>query len=521
MFADDFLEMERQAHELASWGNNVYVKIPVTNTAGQFTGELIHRLSAAGVKLNVTALMTQDQVQRVCDRLSVETNSVLSVLAGHIANTGRDPIPVMRQALEVLTNHPKAQLAWDGSDVLTNIFQADSVGCHIITATGDLLSKLPLIGKDLGAYSLETATMFQRDAVGAGYSIDIPDSASVSAATLREPAKMRKVLVTGGAGYVGCVLVPKLLDTSCSVVVYDLMLFGTDGLPNHPNLETIEGDLRDVEALTAALDGVDIVIHLACISNDPSFELDPSLSKTINFDCFEPLVLACKSAGVKRFIFASTSSVYGVSDAPEVTEEHPLVPLTDYNKYKGLCEPVLLKHQSPEFTTVVIRPATVCGYSPRMRFDLSVNILTNHAVNRRKITVFGGSQKRPNIHIEDITDLYVQLLDTPEEMIAGEIFNAGYQNYTISEIAEMVRSVVEEEIPKEEPISIETTESNDIRSYHVSSKKIATKLGFEPKRSIEDAVRDVCNAIQSGKLPNSMDDDQYINVRTVQNIGLK
>jgi nucleoside-diphosphate-sugar epimerase len=331
---------------------------------------------------------------------------------------------------------------------------------------------------------------------------------------------MKKVLVTGGAGYVGQVLVPKLLDSGYSVVVYDNMLFGEGGPYSDPNVCSIKGDIRDIPHLSSALEGVHTVIHLACISNDPSYELDPSLSKTINFDCFDPLVSACKDAGVRRFIFASTSSVYGVSDAPDVTEEHPLIPLTDYNKYKGLCEPVLLQYQSPDFTTVIIRPATVCGYSPRMRFDLSVNILTNHAVNRGVITVFGGEQQRPNIHIEDITDLYVELMETPEDKIAGEIFNAGYQNHTISDLAKIIKKVVEQEIPGRDPITIETTPSNDNRSYHVSSKKIAEKLGYVPKRSVEDAVRDICNAFKDGKLPNSMDDDSYINVKTIQNVGL-
>jgi nucleoside-diphosphate-sugar epimerase len=327
--------------------------------------------------------------------------------------------------------------------------------------------------------------------------------------------------VTGGAGYVGCILVPKLLDAGYSVVVYDLMIYGANGLPSHPHLRVIKGDLRNTADLARALDNVQSVIHLACISNDPSFELDPGLSKSINFDCFEPMVKACKDARVQRFIYASTSSVYGVSDAPEVTEEHPLVPLTDYNKYKGLCEPVLLKYQSPEFTTVIIRPATVCGYSPRMRFDLTVNILTNHAVNRGVITVFGGDQKRPNIHIDDIADYYVRLLEEPKEKIAGETFNAGYQNYTINEIAQMVRKVVEEEFPDKAPIRVETTSTNDPRSYHVSSKKIAAKLGYVPQHTIEDAVRDLCAAFKAGKFQNSLGNEEYINVKYLKQAGLK
>src|SRR3989475_13087287 len=167
---------------------------------------------------------------------------------------------------------------------------------------------------------------------------------------------------------------------------------------------------------------------------------------SITCECSEQRVVASRDAGVGRFIYASTSSVYGVSEAPEVTEEHPLVPVSDYNKYKGLSEPLLLKYQSPSFTTVIIRPATVCGYSPRMRFDLTVNILTNHAVNRGKITVFGGTQQRPNIHVDDIAELYVKMLEYPDEMIAGEIFNAGYQNHTVSELAEIVKKVVGEEM---------------------------------------------------------------------------
>lgn len=327
---------------------------------------------------------------------------------------------------------------------------------------------------------------------------------------------MNSVLVTGGAGYKGCILVPKLLKAGYNVVVYDLMLFGSDGLPQHPNLRVVDGDIRDMDTYTEAVEGCEYVIHMACISNDPSFDLDPSLSRTINYECFQPMVKASMDAGVERFIYVSTSSVYGVSDAPEVTEEHPFVPLTDYNKYKGLCEPFLFKYQSPGFTTTIIRPATVCGYSPRMRFDLTVNILTNHAVNKGVITVLGGTQQRPNVHIEDITDLYVDLLTIPKEKIAGEAFNAGYENHTVAELAHFVKKVVEEEFPERAPIRIETAPSNDNRSYHVSSRKIADKLGWKPKRTIEDAVRDLCRAFRQGKFTDSLTNDNYVNVRAVK-----
>ena len=326
---------------------------------------------------------------------------------------------------------------------------------------------------------------------------------------------MTNVLITGGAGYVGTLLTPQLLDMGYHVVVYDALFFGCDLSPQ-PGLTIIEGDIRDTARFREACRGVDAVIHLACISNDPSFELDEELSRTINFDCFEPLVVAAKEAGVRRFIYASSSSVYGVSTAPEVTEDHPLVPLTLYNKYKGLCEPLLFKHQSETFVCVTIRPATVCGYSPRMRLDLSVNILTNHAVNNGKITVFGGSQLRPNLHIQDMCDLYNLLLELPDEKIAGQTFNAGYQNHSIIDIAKIVRRVVQEEFPEKGEIEIVTTPSDDLRSYHINSEKIASALGFRPKRGIEDAARDLCRAFKAGDLPESLTDDRYFNVKVLK-----
>jgi len=327
----------------------------------------------------------------------------------------------------------------------------------------------------------------------------------------------RHVFVTGGAGYVGSLLVPTLLDTGYRVTAYDTCYFGDYAMPKgHPDFELIVDDIRNTPRLAAGFKGVDTVIHLACISNDPSFELDEGLSKTINYDCFEPMVVAAKQAGVKRFIYASSSSVYGVSNEPNVTEEHPLVPLTLYNKFKGMCEPELFRHQTPEFTCTTIRPATLCGYAPRTRLDLSVNILTNHAVNKGAITVFGGSQMRPNLHIADMVRCYELLLTIAKEKIAGQIFNCGFQNMSIADIALAVKRVVEQEFPEKAPIGIQTTPSNDNRSYHVNSDKITRLLGFRPKYNIEDAVRDLCKAFREGKLPDSLTDERYVNVRTLK-----
>jgi nucleoside-diphosphate-sugar epimerase len=334
--------------------------------------------------------------------------------------------------------------------------------------------------------------------------------------------RFNTVLVTGGAGYVGSMLVPQLLDLGYNVTVYDILYFGDKFLPKkNPNLKVIEGDIRDVALLSKSMKGVDAVVNMACISNDASFELDENLSTSVNLESFEPMVMAAKAAGVKRFIYASSSSVYGVSDEPDVREDHPLVPLTLYNKYKGMCEPLLFKHTSSSFVGVVFRPATVCGYAPRQRLDLSVNILTNHAINNKKITVFGGSQMRPNLHIQDYCDLVKLLLTVEDNKIANEIFNCGYQNKTISQIADIVKSVVEEEFPQLKPIDIVTTPSDDNRSYHINSDKIFNKLGFRPQHTIEEAVRDLCMAFKENKLPNSMGDDWYFNVKTLKKINAK
>ena len=329
----------------------------------------------------------------------------------------------------------------------------------------------------------------------------------------------KKVLVTGGAGYVGSLLVPQLLDAGYQVTVYDIMYFGDEFLPKqNKNLKVIKGDIRDTAKMAEAFKDIDAVISLACISNDASFELDEKLSTSINLDAFEPMVVAAKKAGVRRFIYASSSSVYGVSDAPDVAEDHPLVPLTLYNKYKGMCEPLLFKHQSADFVCVTIRPATLCGYAPRQRLDLSVNILTNHAVNGNKIKVFGGSQMRPNLHIQDMSDLYKLLLTLPDDKISGQIFNAGFQNMSIMDIAKTAKSVVEQIFPEKGDIAIVTTPTDDIRSYHVNSEKIKRVLSFVPKHTVEDAIRDLCLAFKAGRLPRSMDDTFYFNVRRLREL---
>ncbi|WP_397600039.1 NAD-dependent epimerase/dehydratase family protein [Silvanigrella sp.] len=325
---------------------------------------------------------------------------------------------------------------------------------------------------------------------------------------------IHKIFITGGAGYVGSMLVPRLLKEGYEITVFDLMIYGEDVIQDHKNLHKIKGDIRDLKLLNNIIPGHDAVIHLACISNDPSFELNPELGKSINLDAFEPLVQISKKSNISRFIYASSSSVYGVKKEKDVHEGMDLEPLTDYSKFKADCENILSKYQSDNFTSVTIRPATVCGYSPRQRLDVVVNILTNLAYHKREISVFGGDQLRPNIHISDMVEAYVLMLKAPKEIIAGEIFNVGTENQTVREIAQTVKNIIGEDVKLIESLS------NDNRSYHISSKKIAEKLNFTPKHTVAQAVEELKEAFDKGLLKDSLNNENYFNIKRMQNINL-
>jgi nucleoside-diphosphate-sugar epimerase len=326
---------------------------------------------------------------------------------------------------------------------------------------------------------------------------------------------MKKIFITGGAGYVGSRLVPKLLDMGLQVTVLDLMIYGEEVLDGHEKLNKIKGDIRDENLLKKILPGHDTLIHLACISNDPSFELNPTLGKSINYDAFEPLVKISLKSKINRFIYASSSSVYGIKKEKNVTEDMKLEPLTDYSKYKGECEKILNSYKSNSFITTTIRPSTVCGYARRQRLDLVVNILTNHAFHNRQIKVFGGEQLRPNIHIEDMVDSYLAVLKAPYDKINGQIFNVGFKNQSVNELANDVKEIIGSDI------EIINTKSDDNRSYHVSSEKIKEVLNFSTKFSVKDAVQDLKDAFEKKILLNTFNDELYFNIKRMNSINLR
>jgi len=326
-----------------------------------------------------------------------------------------------------------------------------------------------------------------------------------------------KILIVGGAGYVGSKLVPYLLEKGHEITVYDLYLFEKDifsPYQDNPLLKEHVGDVRDLKKLETVLKNQEAVIHLACLSNDPSYELDPDFSKTINFDCFEPFVRLCKDNGIKRFIYASSSSVYGIKKEDRVVETLCLEPLTDYSKYKALCEEVLLKYDSKDFVTTSLRPATVCGYAPRQRLDVVVNILTNLAYHTGRIKIMGGEQKRPNIGIEDMVRAYERVLLADPKDVGGKIFNVGDENHTVKDLGKMIRGLIDRRV------EIDTVPSDDLRSYHICCNKIKEELKFTCKSSIEKEVKNLIRAFDEKKILDPLNNKTYYNIRVIKEAGL-
>lgn len=328
--------------------------------------------------------------------------------------------------------------------------------------------------------------------------------------------KFKNIFVTGGAGYVGSALVPVLLEKGYNVVVYDLYIYG-DALQPHPNLKKIKGDIRDRGKLIESVKGADAIIHLACISNDPSFDLDPELGKSVNYDGFKNVIDAVKQGGAKRLIVASSTSQYGVKPANvDVTEDTEAEPITDYAKYKIECERLLQNTGMGDIEYVFVRPATICGYAPRLRLDLSVNILTINALINKKIKIFGGSQMRPVINIKDIVRFYELLLEAPRKKIDKQAFNIAYTNITIKDLAELVKKVI-----GDNSIEFETVPTNDNRSYHVNADKMKKVLGFKCKYDIEDAIRSLIEAYNKGLVIDGLNNPVYYNIKRMKEISLK
>jgi|TARA_B110000858_G_scaffold179272_1_gene215822 nucleoside-diphosphate-sugar epimerase len=323
----------------------------------------------------------------------------------------------------------------------------------------------------------------------------------------------KKILVIGGGGYVGTVLVNKLLSIGHEVSVYDLFIYG-NYLKSNNNLKIIQGDVRNIEKLKKNLKGIDTVIHLACISNDPSFELNPLLAKSINYDCFKPLVEIAAQSGISRFIYASSSSVYGIKNQKDVNENSTLEPLTDYSKFKAKCEEILINNSQKDFHPIILRPSTVNGFSPRQRLDVVVNIMTNLAYHKNKITVFGGEQLRPNIYMEDMIRAYLCVLEAPLHLVSGEAFNVGEENLTVNEIALSVKKELKKDV------IIEKSHSDDNRSYHVSSSKIKKHLNFDLKHNINDGIRSLLNAFEAKILLNTISDEKFYNLKVLAKTDL-
>lgn len=323
---------------------------------------------------------------------------------------------------------------------------------------------------------------------------------------------MKNILVIGGAGYVGSSLVRKLLIQNYNVIVYDLFLYKEnvfEDLKNSKNLKCIKGDIRNISKIETCLDNIDCIIHLACISNDPSYELNPDLGKSINFECFYPLLKALKKFKINKFLYASSSSVYGEKKEDSVTEELKLEPLTDYSHFKVECENILRNFNHKNLEKIILRPATVCGYSKRQRLDVIVNILSNHAYFNKKIIVHGGNQLRPNIHIDDMCDAYIHLLNFKNDL-NNEIFNVGFENHSVTKLAQMTKDASADDV------KISTQKVFDERSYKINSNKIVNKTEFKTKKTVQNAIEDLIKAFQNRQLVDTFDDDSFYNIQIIK-----
>ena len=321
---------------------------------------------------------------------------------------------------------------------------------------------------------------------------------------------MEKILVIGGAGYVGTELVYELVKKNFKVGILDLFIYKKDLFEDiKDKIEIFEEDIRNLKKVEKILSNYDRIIHLSCISNDPGYELNPSIAKKINYESFLGLVDMCRKKTLKQFIYASSSSVYGIKNEKNVSENLKLEPLTDYSKYKVLCEKKLLDDANFNFT--IIRPATVCGFSRKLRLDLSVNILTAHGFYNKKIKVFGGKQLRPNINIKDMVNAYIYLIDYDLKKINRKIYNVGYENLSIEEIAKKVKKY----LPHNS--EIEFIKTNDNRSYHVSSQKIEKEINFKPKYTIDDAIKELIEKFQTINIKDPFNNPEYRNLKELKN----
>lgn len=323
-----------------------------------------------------------------------------------------------------------------------------------------------------------------------------------------------KIAVTGGAGYVGSKLVPLLIKKRHEVTVLDTFWYG-DKLESHSKLRKIRGDIGNKADIDKTFRGQDVVIHLACISNDPSFDLNPDLGRSINLTAFKNILHGLRDHKIKQFIYASSSSVYGVSDSPKVTEETPCEPLTDYSKYKLACE-VDLKNYYQQWDGIwtILRPATVCGHSPRMRFDLVVNALTISALVKRNISVHGGDQFRPNIHINDMVRAYDFVLNSEPSKINKKTFNVGSIDYNLSDLGRKVKDAL-----GDNEIVIYTEPMKDPRSYRINSDLIYD-AGFVPDYTIAGAVNAIKTAYDFKQYREPLTNPDYYNILRMKELKL-